>query len=206
MRLALTRLDDRKKVGRADKWRPVRYFFRREEGCGVDLARSCSRPHSPFGDFPRSRLSTGAANHGASGVGEGWRGEVRRRGRGARPSVIRYRPETIFSVCHEGWRAPPGPTSRMMDARTESRGGPRMASRPIKISAIHLRRRRHPRDTRRRHLGFSRREAIRRRRSRPRGFTRPRHNKDARRRPTRCTVRTRPSGNESTRRLEPPSR
>ena len=73
---------------------------------------------------------------------------------------------------HEGWRAPPGPTSRMTDARTEPRGGPRAASRPLQFSAIHPRRRRHPRDTCRRHLYFSRGEKTRRRDARDRGGSR----------------------------------
>jgi hypothetical protein len=73
---------------------------------------------------------------------------------------------------HEGWRAPPGPTSRMTDARTEPRGGPRAASRPLQFSAIHPRRRRHPRDTCRRHLNFSRGEKTRRRDARDRGGSR----------------------------------
>lgn len=80
MRLASARLYDPKKVGRVDKWRPEIFVSRREEGRDVDVADGRSGPHSPFGDFPRSRLSTGTANHGASGVGEGWRGEVRLEG------------------------------------------------------------------------------------------------------------------------------
>lgn len=80
VRLASARLYDPKKVGRVDKWRPEIFVSRREEGRDVDVADGRSGPHSPFGDFPRSRLSTGTANHGASGVGEGWRGEVRLEG------------------------------------------------------------------------------------------------------------------------------
>ena len=88
----------------------------------------------------------------------------------------------IFSAWHEGWRAPPGPTSRMKDARTEPRGGPRAASRPLMVSAIHPRRGRHPRDTCRRHLVFSRGEATRRRDARDRGASRDlRHKPVARR-------------------------
>ena len=212
VRLASTRLHRPKKVGRADKWR------RGDIYCDVDewLLKDATSTSltGARGPTHRSEIFHGVdclpaqriTAHLVSERGGGARlGVDASRGR---PSVIRYRPGYDILAWHEGWRAPPGPTSRMTDARTEPRGGPRAASRPLQFSAIHPRRRRHPRDTCRRHLAcfFTRRSDTEKRRSRPRGFTRPPPQTGRPSIPTKGTARTRSSGNESTRRLEPPSR